>query len=475
MHDLRFTSVVVLVLALGIGANTLRGAGAPDWPRFRGPNGSGVADARRLPVEFGAKKNLAWRIEAPAGISSPIVAGERVWLTGFDGERRLTWCLDLKLGQRLWERSVGTLRHERKSKPNDPATSTPTTDGTNVYALFSEFGLIAYSLSGEELWRRTLGPFNPPHGMASSPVLVAGNVIVVADQVTDSHIAAYDAGTGRERWRTPRGNFVGGYSTPLSVGGDVVVSGPVEMIGYSAATGERRWSVPRMGVMPVSSPLCDGNRLFAYNDAVPPFESLAREFKGDRNGDGRLEPDEFPDPSFKEAVLGIDRAYGNGDGAIEQKEWDTALRLMNTMNAFVAVRLEGDKPTELWRNTKFLADAASPLLYRGVLYLIKNGGILSSVDPATGQVIRQERVPGFEGNVFASPVAADGKVFLLNSAGKLAVISAGREWQTLQVNDLGEAAYATPALLDELLLVRTEHSLWAFRSEQVGRPATESP
>src|SRR5262245_37130201 len=152
-----------------------------------------------------------------------------------------------------------------------------------------------------------------------------------------------------------------------------------------------------MGVLPAGSPVSSGNRIFAYNDAVPPFESLVRELKGDRNGDGKLEPNEFPDPSFKEAVLAIDRAYGNGDGAVDQKEWDTALRLMNTMNAFVGVRVEEIYATELWRSTKFLADAASPLLYREVLYLVRNGGILSSVDPGTGDVIRQERLPDFLG------------------------------------------------------------------------------
>jgi outer membrane protein assembly factor BamB len=460
----------VAVLMLSFTANTGRGADAQDWPRFRGPNGSGVAIARNLPTEFGPKTNLAWRIATPAGISSPIVAGGRVFLTGFEGDHLITWCLSLKSGQRLWERDVQAARHERKSKPNDAAASTPTTDGTNVYALFSDFGLVAYSLTGDERWRRPLGPFSPPHGMASSPVLAAGTVLVLADQVTNSHIAAYDIGTGRERWRTPRGNFVGGYLTPALLGGDVVVNGPVEMIGYAADTGERRWSVPRMGVMPVSSPVCEGDRIFAYNDAVPPFEALARELKGDRNGDGKLEPDEFPDPSFKEAVLAVDRAYGNNDGAINQKEWDSALRLMNTMNALVAARLEGVRPTELWRNTKFLADAASPLLYQDVLNLIKNGGILSSIDPETGQVIRQERVAGFAGNVFASPVAADGKVFLLNAAGKLAVVSAGREWQTLKVNELGDAAYATPAIVDNHILVRTEYSLWNFRNDpQPGR------
>jgi outer membrane protein assembly factor BamB len=441
--------------------------GRMDWPRFRGPNGSGISDAQNLPIEFGPGTNLAWKTAAPEGISSPIVCAGQVFLTGFEGSRLLTWCLDFKTGQRIWEQTVEAARTERKSKPNDAASSTPVTDGTNVYALFSGFGLVAYSVRGDELWRRPLGPFNPPHGMASSPILVGASVIVVADQVTDSHIVAFDAASGREQWRTPRGNFVGAYTTPVLVQNDVVISGPIEMIGYSTQNGHRVWSIPRMGVMPVSSPVCQGNAVFAYNDAVPPFESLARELKGDRNGDGKLEPDEFPDPSFKEAVLAIDRSYGNGDGAIDQKEWDGALHLMSTMNTFVAVRLDGAKASELWRTSKMLSDAASPLLYRNVLYLIRNGGILSSVDPDSGAVLRQERVTGFEGIIYASPVAADGKIFLANGTGKIAVIAVGGQWQTLAVNDLHEGCYATPAPVEQALLVRSEHALWAFKQMQI--------
>lgn len=435
---------------------------AAEWTRFRGPNGSGIAEARDLPIEAGRGTNLLWRVPAPTGSSSPIVTGSKIILTGYEGRRLLVWCVDLKTGKRLWEGGVEAVRQERKSSPNDAASSTPVTDGTNIYAFFSGFGLLALSLEGEERWRKPLGPFNPPHGMASSPLIAAGNVILVADQVTDSHIAAFDARSGDQKWRTPRGNFVGGYSTPVLAGGEVVVAGPVEMIAYSPSSGERRWSLPRMGVMPIGSPVWDGSRVFVYNDAVPPFESLARELKGDRNGDGKLEPDEFPDPSFKEAVLAIDRAYGNGDGAIDQKEWDGALRLMNTMNALVAARIDRSQPTELWRTSKMLAGAASPLIYEGVLYLVRNGGILSSVDPATGEVLRQDRIPGFERPIFASPVAGDGKLYLLNESGKLAVVKAGREWTVLAVNDLAENCYASPALAGTTLLVRSKDALWAF-------------
>jgi outer membrane protein assembly factor BamB len=456
---------VLAILLMGLSQEMQQAVRAVDWPRFRGPNGSGVSDAQNLPVEFGPATNLAWKTEMSAGISSPIVAGERVFVTGFAGNQLLISCLALQSGRSVWERSINSLREEKKSKPNDAASSTPTSDGTNVYVLFSGFGLVTYSVTGEERWRKPLGPFNPPHGMASSPVLAGGNVIVLADQVSDSHIVAFDSATGVEKWRTPRGNFVGGYTTPVVLGDAMVVSGPIEMTGYAAATGQRHWFIQRMGVMPVASPVCQGNRIFAYNDAVPPFESLAREMKGDRNGDGKLDPDEFPDPSFKEAVLAIDRNYGNGDGAVDQKEWDGALRLMNTMNTFVAARIDEAGPVELWRTSKMLADSGSPLFYRDVLYLVRNGGILSAVDPMNGQVLRQERVPGFEGTVFASPIAGDGKVYLVNQAGKAAVIAAGPNWQVLKVNDLQESCYATPAIAGRMLRVRCEHALLAFRRQ----------
>src|SRR6185436_13714529 len=197
----------VVTLVFAIASDAVQGAQAMEWPRFRGPNGSGISGARNLPTEFGPNTNLAWSTQVPTGVSSPVVATGGVFLTGFDGDRRLTLCLDLESGRRLWQQAVDSVRPERKSKPNDLASSTPATDGTNVYVLFSGFGLIAYSAAGEEQWRKPLGPFNPPHGMASSPILANGNVIVLADQVTDSYIAAFEPTAGKERWRTSRANF----------------------------------------------------------------------------------------------------------------------------------------------------------------------------------------------------------------------------------------------------------------------------
>jgi outer membrane protein assembly factor BamB len=458
-----FTAVALLTLAFGTGENLSAKASGEDWPRFRGPNGSGIAAARGLPIHFGPETNLAWRTAVPAGNSSPIVLADRVYLTGHEENRRLVCCLDLKNGRRLWERRIEATRTERKSEPNDPASSTAVSDGRKVYALFSAFGLLAYSADGRELWRTPLGPFTQPHGMASSPVLADDAVIVVADQIQDSFVAAFDKATGRQKWRTPRPSFVGGYSTPVVRGNEILVSGPGELTAYSTKAGARLWSAPKMGVMPIGSAVCEGERIFVNNDAVPPFQALARDMKADRNGDGKITPDEFPDPSFKEAVVAMDRAYGNGDGAIDEAEWDGALKLMRTLNALVAVRVEQSQPKELWRITRKLADAASPLFHENILYLVKDGGLLTAVDSETGQILWQERLPGAGGRVFASPVAGDGKLYLVDESGTVCVIKTGREFQVLATNKLNDNCYATPALVKQTVLVRSKHSLWAFR------------
>jgi outer membrane protein assembly factor BamB len=136
---------------------------------------------------------------------------------------------------------------------------------------------------------------------------------------------------------------------------------------------------------------------------------------------------------------------------------------MRTLNALVAVQINDEQPKELWRNTKKLADASSPLFYRDVLYLIKDGGLLSAIDSENGKILRQERVAGLDGRIFASPVAADGRLYLVSESGKVAVIRAGPAWELLTVNALNENCYASPALLDRTIVVRSEQSLWAFR------------
>ena len=146
-----------------------------EWLRFRGPNGSGVAETRALPAEFGPAKNLLFKAPLPFGRSSPIVAGNRIFLTASEGDRLITLCLDAVSGKVLWRREVTRARHMAIYKGNDPASPTPVSDGTNVYVFFAELGLIAYGPDGEERWRVPLGPFTSFYGMGASPVLVGGH------------------------------------------------------------------------------------------------------------------------------------------------------------------------------------------------------------------------------------------------------------------------------------------------------------
>jgi outer membrane protein assembly factor BamB len=434
---------------------------ASDWPRFRGPNGSGVSDATGLPVEFGPKKNLVWRLAVPEGSSSPIVAGNRVFLTGHEKNTLVVMCVDATSGKVAWRREVDRGRTERQTKPNGPATPTPVTDGANVYVLFSEAGLISYSAEGKQRWRATLGRFNPPHGMATSPVLAGGNVIVAADQVSGSFVAAFRAADGKLAWRQERPSLVGGYSTPVTYNEQVVVSSPLELIGYDAATGKKLWSAPRMGVMPISVPVFGDGVFFVNNGAVPPFDDLAITFKADKNKDGKLTPDEFPDPAFQEAVRSIDKAYGDGDGSIDAKEWNGALKLMQGLNALVAVAPGGQQ--ERWRVTKGLSDVPSPVFYGGILYQVKDGGIVTLLNPKTGETLKQTRLEGAVDKYFASPVAGDGKVYFTGESGKIAVVRGGENPELLAVNELGEECYATPAIANGGLYVRTREALYCFR------------
>lgn len=338
-------------------------------------------------------------------------------------------------------------------------------DANGVYAFFSDFGLAAFAPDGTPRWEVPLGPFNPPHGMATSPILCDGKVVLVADQVAGSYIAAFDAADGRQVWKTERPSLAGGYSTPITHQPEdgplqVIASGPLELAGYSAATGQKLWSVVGMGAMPISVPAAGRDTFYVNSGSVPPFEVLAGRLQADRNRDGRITPDEFPDPAFRDAVLAIDRASGDGDGAVDAREWNQALALSRGSNdALVAAHAGGTR----WRFTRSLPTVPSVLLYREVLYLVKEGGILTTLDPRKGVVLKQGRLTGALEPYFASPVAADGKVYVVSETGKVVVLKAGgRDWAILAVNDLGEECYATPAIADGRLYVRTRGSLYAF-------------
>src|SRR4051794_21931437 len=177
-------TILALVLAALLAADSrlVPRDSDPDWSRFRGPNGSGVANTSGLPVEFGPAKNVLWKAAVPAGHSSPVLTRPRVFLTAYDAEKLIVLALDRATGREVWRRDVPRARKGRLDGPNGPASPSPVTDGDRVYAFFQDFGLIAFRADGTEQWRLPLGPFNQFYGFGASPILVDGLVILTVDQ-----------------------------------------------------------------------------------------------------------------------------------------------------------------------------------------------------------------------------------------------------------------------------------------------------
>jgi outer membrane protein assembly factor BamB len=443
------------------------------WTRFRGPNGSGVDSGAGYPVDFSPSKNVVWKTSVPFGQSSPIVVGGRVFVTASVGDRLLTICLDARNGRELWRREIRNQHPRETFKANDPASPTPAADDTGVFAFFPDFGLVAYTPEGKERWRYPLGPFQNFYGMATSPIVVGDLVILVYDQQVGSFIIALDRATGVKRWRTERTGETIGWATPTvfrpeNRPAELIVLGSTSLNSYYLATGERRWWRPIATNGGMGTPLARGaailvSTLGSNEPGMPQFDSMLAKY--DKDKDGRLSLEEFRgDPDLGEHFGWLD---DNHDGFIDRKEWDLARRL--GVGEYGAIAFQpGDRQGQLtdgavrWRFEKNLPFIPAPLIYQDVFYMVKTGGIVTSLDPETGKLLKQGRARDALGEYYASPVAADGKLFLASEEGKMSVLKAGPEWEVLSVNDLGEEIHATPALSEGRIYVRTRSSLYCF-------------
>ena len=274
---------------------------ASHWPGFRGVNGSGVTNARNLPVEFGPDLNVLWRTPLPMGKSSPVIAGDRIFITSHSGDQRLVLALDRQTGRVLWRQELKKARDESRNNLNDAAASTPATDGQNVYVFFSEVGLISYGPNGNQRWRIPLGPFDSEHGMSTSPVFAEGKIVLLVDQIGTSYLSAFDSSDGSLVWKTERPSVMGGYSTPIvhhprSGAAQILAASPMEMVGYSLETGERLWWVNGLAYQPKSVPVIDGDSVYVNVGGFrggpgAPFERMAE--RRDTNKDGKISLDEY--------------------------------------------------------------------------------------------------------------------------------------------------------------------------------------
>jgi outer membrane protein assembly factor BamB len=460
------TQLILLLISLAAFA---AGSGGQAWPQHRGPGGSGIAGGKApLPSSFSPREGFLWKAALPPGKSSPILAGGKLFLTAHEGKKLLTLCIDPKTGTEVWRREVEKAREERRNCLNDPASPTPVTDGRAVYSFFADFGLAAYSLSGEELWRTPLGPFESEHGMAAWPAVGSESIFVLADVSNGAFLAAFDKKTGRQRWKLDRRSTIGAYASPLvhrdGKGRELVLtSGPFEMAAFDTATGEKVWWVAGLPFQPKSAPVVSGGTVYMNSLGIaldwPDFAKLLAQF--DASSNGTLSAEEVV--KFGYIKFNFARLDENHNGELEKQEWDPIVR---GNNATLAVKIKGtgDQTANiLWRYSKSLPDVPQPLVHDGILYNVRDGGILTALDASTGRVLKQGRLPNAIDQYFSSPVYGDGKIYVSSAAGTLTVLRAGADWEVLSTNDMDEPLWATPAIDGSNMYIRAGNSLYCFR------------
>jgi len=452
-----------------------------EWTRFRGPNGTGLSSSRNLPVEFGPEKNVVWKTPLPPGHSSPILSRTHIFVTAIEGTKLYVIALDRKSGKILWKNEVPRPRENKLLKPNNPASPSPVTDGENVYAFFQDFGLISYTAAGKERWRMPLGPFQIVFGFGASPVIVDDKLILPCDQDSTSYLIAVDKNTGRLKWKVDRPGVISGYSTPVIYqppGGkkQILIAESFQLSAYSPDNGERLWFVRGLACEMKSIPSIEGDMLYingwgmpenqpGQQIYLPSFDEALKQFDADKNGGiARLE---MPSPKLQNKGYFV-LFDSDGDGSLSRKEWETCRAMFSAENGLLSIKLGGSgdmsEKAIQWKYQKPVPQVPSTLLYQGVLYMVNDSGILISFDPKTGAVIKQGRLKGAIDKYFASPVGADGKVYLISQDGTVSVVDAKGEWEVLAVNSLGDEVFATPAIADDMLYVRTNSAIYCFKN-----------
>ena len=480
-----------IAIAMALAAVTTISVGAAEnWTRFRGPNGNGVSTATNLPTEFGPDKNVHWKTPLPPGHSSPVLTDTHIFLTAHSAERDtyklFVIALDRKTGKELWRREMPRVNKGRLEQVNGPASPSPVTDGTNVYAFFQEFGLVSFDANGKERWRMPLGPFTMFYGFGASPILVDRTLILPVDQDQTGYMLGIDPDSGKQKWRVERPQVISGYSTPTiyhpkSGGTQVLVPESFQLTAYNVADGKKVWWVRGLACEMKSVASIDDDTLyingwgFAQNQPgtqIPTIDFAEGLKRFDKNGDGFVSSDETKDltGSPMERMLrpgvGFEAFDGNRDNKLNAAEWEVFRAMLAAENGLLAIKLGGTgdlTDTAIkWKYTRPVPQVPSTVLYQGVLYMVNDSGILISFDPATGAVLKQGRLKGAIDKYFASPIGADGKIWLVSQDGTVSVVTAAAQWETVAVNTLDDEVFATPVPADGELLVRTRSALYSF-------------
>jgi len=389
---------------------------AENWPRFRGPNGSGVSETP-APAEW-TKADYNWQVPLPgAGHSSPVIWGERIFLASADeasGTRYLL-CIAKADGKVLWQETFELTAH-KKHKVSSYASSTPALDARIVYLLWQAPGgesvLYAFSHDGEQRWKHSLGPFQGGHGSGVSPIVYRDLVIVPHDHDGAGFLAAIDSKTGKERWKVERESSRAQYSTPCiyepEAGEPQVIFTDMHhgITAVGVESGLQLWEVAVFG-------------------------------------------------TFKQRAIGSPLVAG--DLVIGMSGFTTAKK--NVVAVRPQSRAQGYTAEEVYRVSQSAPHIPTPLIYNNRMFLWSDRGIVTCVDATDGREIWQERVGG---NYFASPVCAGGRIFNVDRLGNVVVLAASDEFQKLAENSLGEGSLATPALAGGTIYFRTLSHLIAI-------------
>jgi outer membrane protein assembly factor BamB len=419
------TLAACLLIPVSLASNT---AGDRFWPQWRGPHATGVSKHAKPPAEWSETKNVRWKVELPGrGSGSPIVWGDRVYVltavpadpaAGVRGVHKFTVvALNRRDGKIAWQHTArDEVPHEGTHQQfGTMASPSAVTDGEHLIASFESRGIYAYTMDGKPVWQKDLGDkrMRNEFGEGSTPALYKDKVFVVWDHQGESFIVALDKRTGKEIWRTKR-DEIDSWATPLVVehaGRAQVVTGAMRRVrAYDADTGQIVWETEGLTMNPIPSPVAEDGLVF-----------LMSGFRGN-------------------SLKAVRVAEAKGD---------------ITGTAAIVWTLDRDTPY-----------VPSPLLYEGVLYFLKsNNGLLSALDAKTGkphyQAQRIEAVP----NVFASPVAAAGRIYILGQQGTTAVIKAGPALEVVATNTLDDRFDASPALVDGEMYLRGYKRLYCVSAQ----------